>query len=182
MPLCYAQIAPHTELPITADLILCTYSRATGLSAALESNRPSESWMWLGTNDVALNICSSFSTLKEITQNLILSLIRQFMVSQKLIQCSKFKIRCLEIDTRRPVISSWPQNMRILMDMFLIILNFSHALAATLDSPELGVIVYDWTSFLTTKTLVIHAKIVFRGGLASKLLDIQYFQHYAIFC
>ena len=39
------------------------------------------------------------------------------------------------------------------MDMFLILPNLSHALVATLDLILLGVIVYDWTSFLTTKTL-----------------------------
>ena len=44
------------------------------------------------------------------------------------------------------------------MDMFLIIPNFSHALVATLDLFLLGVVVYDWTSFLTTKTLGIDTK------------------------
>ena len=47
------------------------------------------------------------------------------------------------------------------MDMFLIIPNLSHALAATLDLFLLGVIVYDWTSFLTPKILGVDTEIVF---------------------
>ena len=54
-------------------------------------SRSSESWMWLGTKDVALKICSSYSELKELTQKIILSSIWQFMVSHKLIQCSNRK-------------------------------------------------------------------------------------------
>ena len=38
------------------------------------------------------------------------------------------------------------------MDMFLIIPNLSHDMGATLDLFLLGVIVYEWTPFLTTKT------------------------------
>ena len=86
-----AKFATETEL-ITTDLVQCAYPRTTRSSAALESSRPSESWMWLGTRDVALKICSGYSELKELTQKFIFSLIRQFMVSEKLIQCSKSTI------------------------------------------------------------------------------------------
>ena len=64
----------------------------TRSSAALQKSRPSESWMWICTKDVALKICSSYSELKELTQKCIFSLKRQFMVSHKLIQCSKSNI------------------------------------------------------------------------------------------
>ena len=85
------KFATDTEL-ITTDLVQCAYPRTTRSSAALESSKPSESWMWLGTKDVALKICSGYSELKELTQNFIFSLIRQFMVSEKLTQCSKSTI------------------------------------------------------------------------------------------
>ena len=91
------KFATDTELIIT-DVVECAYPQTTRSSAALESSRPSESWMWLDTKDVALGTCSSYLELKELTQKFILSLIRQFMVSQKLIQCSKSKIKYLEID------------------------------------------------------------------------------------
>ena len=61
--------ATDTEL-ITTDLVQCTYPQTTRSSAALESSRPSESWMWLGTKYVALKICSSYSELKELTQKI----------------------------------------------------------------------------------------------------------------
>ena len=83
-----SKFTTDTEL-ITTDLVQCAYHRTTRSSAALESSRPSESWMWLGTKDVALKICTGYSELKELTQKNIFSLIRQFMVSEKLIQCSK---------------------------------------------------------------------------------------------
>ena len=35
----------------------------------MESSMPSESWMWLGTKDVALKIWSSYSQLKELMHN-----------------------------------------------------------------------------------------------------------------
>ena len=90
---------------ITTDLVQCAYPRTTRSSAevqraypqttrssaALQNSRPSESWMWLCTKDVALKICSTYSELKELTQKCIFSLIRQFMVSHKLIQYSKSK-------------------------------------------------------------------------------------------
>ena len=92
---------------ITTDLVQCAYPWTTKSSAALQKSRPSESWMWLGTKDVALKICSSYSELKELTQTFIFSLIRQFMVSHELIQCSKMKILYLEIDEMcKPIISS----------------------------------------------------------------------------
>ena len=65
------------------------------------------------------------------------------------------------------------------MDMFLIIPNLSHELAATLDLSLLGVIVYDWTSFLTTKTLGIDTEIVFPCCSVPRLLDTLYFGDYA---
>ena len=62
------------------------------------------------------------------------------------------------------------------MDMFLIIPNhLSHALAATLDLILLWAIVYDWTSFLTTKTLGIDTEIVFLCCSVVGLLDTLYF-------
>ena len=61
------------------------------------------------------------------------------------------------------------------MDMFLIIPNLSHALAATLDLFLLGEIVYDWTSFLTTKTLSIDTEIIFLCSSVPRLLDTLYF-------
>ena len=64
------------------------------------------------------------------------------------------------------------------MDMFLIIPNRSHALAATLDLFLLGVIVYDWTSFLTTETLGIDTEIVFLCSSVPRLLDTLYFGDY----
>ena len=64
------------------------------------------------------------------------------------------------------------------MDMFLIMPNLSHELAATLDLFLLGVIVYDWTAFLTTKILGIDTKIVFLCCLAPRL-DALYFGNYA---
>ena len=64
------------------------------------------------------------------------------------------------------------------MDMFLIIPNLSHALAATLDLFSLGVIVYDWTSFLTTKTLGMNTEIVFLCCSVPRLLDTLYFGDY----
>ena len=65
------------------------------------------------------------------------------------------------------------------MDMFLIIPNLSHALAATLDSYLLGVIVYDWTFFLTRKTKGIETEIVFLCCSVPRLLGILYFGDYA---
>ena len=64
------------------------------------------------------------------------------------------------------------------MDMFLIIPNLSHALAATLDLFLLWVIVYDWTSFLTTKALGIDTEIVFLCSSVPRLLDTLYFGDY----
>ena len=64
------------------------------------------------------------------------------------------------------------------MDMFLIIPNLSHALAATLDLFLLGLIVYGWTSFLTTKTLGIDTEIVFLCRSVPRLLDTLYFGDY----
>ena len=92
---------------ITTALVQCAYPRTTWSSAVQESSRPSESWMWLGTKDVALKICSSYSELKELMQKIIFSLIRQFTVSLKLIKCSQSKIQFLEIDEMwKPIISS----------------------------------------------------------------------------
>ena len=65
------------------------------------------------------------------------------------------------------------------MDMFLIIPNLSHALAATLYLYLLGVIVYDWTSFLTRKTVGIDTEIVFLCCSVPRLLDTLYFGDYA---
>ena len=65
------------------------------------------------------------------------------------------------------------------MDMFLIIPNLSHALAATLDIYLLGVIVYDWTSFLTRKTVGVDTEIVFLCCSVPRLLDTLYFGDYA---
>ena len=78
MPLRTAKFATDTEL-ITTDLVQCAYPQTTRSSAAQESSRPSESWMWLGTKDVALKICSSYSELKELMQKNIFSLIRQLI-------------------------------------------------------------------------------------------------------
>ena len=57
------------------------------------------------------------------------------------------------------------------MDMFPIIPILSHALAATLDLFLLEVIVYEWTPFLTTKTLGIDTEIVFLCCSVPRLLD-----------
>ena len=65
------------------------------------------------------------------------------------------------------------------MDMFLIIPNLSQALAATLDLYLLGVIVYDWTSFLTRKTVGIDTEIVVLCCSVPRLLDTWYFGDYA---
>ena len=65
------------------------------------------------------------------------------------------------------------------MDMILIIPNLSHALAATLDLLLLGVIVYDWTSFLTPKTLGIDTVNGFLCCSVPRLLDTLYFGDYA---
>ena len=65
------------------------------------------------------------------------------------------------------------------MDMFLVIPNLSHALAAKLDSYLLGVIVYDCTSFLTRKTIDIDTEIVFLCCSVPRLLDTLYFCDYA---
>ena len=98
IPLCVCHASENSpNLPtdielITAALVQCAYPRTTWSSAAQENSRPSESWMWLGTKNVALKICSSYSELKELTQKNIFSLIRQFMVSLKWIKCSKAKI------------------------------------------------------------------------------------------
>ena len=62
------KIATDAEL-ITIDLEQCVFPRMRS-SAAQESSRPSESWMWLGTRDVALKICSSYSELKIWRKNL----------------------------------------------------------------------------------------------------------------
>ena len=64
------------------------------------------------------------------------------------------------------------------MDMFLIMPNLSHALAATLDLFLLGVIVYDWTAFLTTKIRGIDTEIVFLCCSVPRL-DALYFGNYA---
>ena len=64
MPLEQPKFATDTEF-ITTDLVQCTYPQTTSSSAALERSRPSESWMWLGTKDVALKKCSRYSELKE---------------------------------------------------------------------------------------------------------------------
>ena len=100
IPLCVCHASKNSpnlppilnRLPLTYNWVQCAYPQTTRSSAALESSRPSESWMWLGTKGVALKICSIYSELKELTQNFIFSIIREFMVSQKLIQCSKSKI------------------------------------------------------------------------------------------
>ena len=65
------------------------------------------------------------------------------------------------------------------MDMFLIIPNLSHALATTLDLYLLGVILYDWTSFLTRKTIGIDTEIIFLCCSVPRLLDTLYFGDYA---
>ena len=65
------------------------------------------------------------------------------------------------------------------MDMFLIKPNLSHALTATLDLFSLGVIVYDWTSSLTTYSLGIDTEIVFLCWLFPRLPDTLYFGDYA---
>ena len=64
------------------------------------------------------------------------------------------------------------------MAMFLIMPNLSHALAATLDLFLSGVIVYDGTSFLTTKALGIDTEIVFLCSSVPRLLDTLYFGDY----
>ena len=51
-------------------------------------------------------------------------------------------------------------------------------IGATLDLFLLVVIVYDWTSFLTTKTLGIDTKIVFLCSSVPRLLDTLYFSDY----
>ena len=61
------------------------------------------------------------------------------------------------------------------MDMFLIIPNLSHALAATLDLFLLGVIVYEWPPFLTTKKLGIGTEIFFLYCSVPRLRDTLYF-------
>ena len=73
----------------TATDVQCAYRRTTGSSSALGSSRSSESWVWLGAKDVTLTICVNYSKLGEFTLNLICSLMKQVMVSQKLIQCPK---------------------------------------------------------------------------------------------
>ena len=65
------------------------------------------------------------------------------------------------------------------MDMFLIIPYLSHALAATLDLFLSGVIVYNGTSFLTTKTLGTDTEIVFLCCSGPRLLYTLYFGDYA---
>ena len=65
------------------------------------------------------------------------------------------------------------------MGIFLIIPNLSQALAATLDLYLLGVIVYDWTSFLTRKTVGIDTEIGFLCCLVPRPLDTLYFGDYA---
>ena len=96
IPLCVCHASENSPnvplILITTDLVQCAYPRMTRSSAALQKSRPSESWMRLGAKDVTLKICSSYSEFKELTQKNIFSLIRQFMVSHKLIQCSKSKI------------------------------------------------------------------------------------------
>ena len=92
LPCLWEQPKSATDIElITAALVQCAYPRTTWSSAAQENSRPSESWMWLGTEYVALKICSNYSELKELTQKNIFSLIRQFMVSLKLIKCSNRK-------------------------------------------------------------------------------------------
>ena len=90
LPLTWQCAYPRTTM--SSAEVQRAYPQTTRLSAALQKSRPSESWMWLCTKDVALKICSSYSELKKLTQKFIFSLIRQFMVSNKLIQCSKSKI------------------------------------------------------------------------------------------
>ena len=53
--------------------VQCTYPRMTRSSAALQKSRPSESWMWLCTKDVALKICSSYPELKELTKKILIN-------------------------------------------------------------------------------------------------------------
>ena len=65
------------------------------------------------------------------------------------------------------------------MDMFLSIPNLSHALTTTLDFFLLGVTVYEWTPFLTTKTLGNDTEIVFLCCTVPRLLDTLYFGDYA---
>ena len=145
------KFATDTEL-ITTDLVQCPYPQTTRSSAALESSRPSESWMWLGTKDAALKICSSYSELKEAMPKNIFSLIRQLMVSQKLIQCSKSKIWYLEIDEMWKPIISWHK-----IRGYLWICSWLYQTSHMHWLPHwiyllLGVIVYDWAAFLTTKS------------------------------
>ena len=48
LPCLWEQPKSDIEL-ITTALVRCAYPQTTRSSAALESSRPSESWMWLGT-------------------------------------------------------------------------------------------------------------------------------------
>ena len=65
LPCLWEQPKSATDIElITAALVQCAYPRTTWASAAQENSRPSESWTWLGTKDVALKICSSYSELK----------------------------------------------------------------------------------------------------------------------
>ena len=64
LPCLWEQPKSATDIElITAALVQCAYPRTTWASAAQENSRPSESWTWLGTKDVALKICSSYSEL-----------------------------------------------------------------------------------------------------------------------
>ena len=146
---------------ITTALVQCAYPRTTWSSAAHESSKPSESWVRLGTKDGALKICSSFSELKNWhkTYFLINKATHGVTVIITVLKIENLVSRNWRNVKTHHLISGIKSE--ILIDMFLIIPNLSHALAATLDLFSLGVIVYDWTSFLATKTLGIDTEIVF---------------------
>ena len=79
MPLRTAQICHRYWTDYHWLSTIRAYPQTTSSSAAQESSRPSESWIWLGTKDVALKICSSYSELKELMKKIICSLIRQLI-------------------------------------------------------------------------------------------------------
>ena len=137
--------------------------------------------MWLGTKNVALKIWSSYSELKKIDANI------HFLINKAIHGVT-------EINTMLKIENLVPQNWRNVKthnlvsgikseDTYRYVLDYTKPLTyigCHIGFFLLGVIVYDWTSFLTTKTLDKDTEIVFLCCSVPRLLDTLYFDDYML--
>ena len=170
------KFATDTEL-ITTDLVQCAYPQTTRSSAALESSRPSESWMWLGTKDVALKICSNYSELDAKFYFLINKAIHGVTKNNAMLKIENLVPRNWRNVKTHNLICGIKSE-----DTYRYVPDYTKTLTCIVCHIGLllvGVIVYEWTFFLTTKTLGIDTEIVFLCCSVARLLDTLYFGDYA---